>query len=162
MKKDTRSGWFHFKYRGILLNNWSICGELALKASYKLFRLIVSVFHRADVLWLRGSPSCDEPSAFSTEQKWRACVRWTAAGWDSPLPVHPPDGRRLSEADLDQLRQTVLPVQDVRVLQGVHQFVGCLALCRPLLDQRLNAQRGQVLQQRGGLISRRRTWDKIC
>lgn len=70
----------------------------------------------------------------------------------SPLAVHPPDGCGLSQTDLDQLRQAVLPVQDVRVLQRVHQLVGRLALRRPLLDQRLDAQRGQVLQRRGGRV----------
>lgn len=79
-------------------------------------------------------------------------------GW-LPLAVHPPDGGGLGQADLDQLRQAVLPVQDVRVLQCVHQLVGRLALRRPLLDQRLDAQGGQVL---AGEAMERRNGDFFC
>ena len=46
------------------------------------------------------------------------------AGQYRPLAVHPPYGDGLRQADLDELRKTVLPVQDVRVLQRVHQLVG--------------------------------------
>lgn len=70
-----------------------------------------------------------------------------------PLAVHPPYRRSLSQADLDQLRQTVFPVQDVCVLQCIHQLVGCFTLSGPLLDQRLNAQRCQVLKHRRLAIS---------
>lgn len=52
-----------------------------------------------------------------------------------PFAVHPPYGCSLSQADLDQLRQAVLPVQDVRVLKRIHQLVCRFALSCALLDQ---------------------------
>lgn len=116
-------------------------------------REISTVFDRADSMWVGRRLCANMQSTVShSEQNWQLCV--AMASWRAwPLAVHPPYGRSLSQADLDQLRQTVLPVQDVCVLQRIHQFVGCLTLCRPLLDQRLNAQRRQVLQQRGVSIS---------
>ena len=95
-----------------------------------------------------GTVACEHAVHCKWTQLTNGCQG--GASWRAwPLAVHPPYGRSLGQADLDQLRQAVLPVQDVSVLQSVHQFVGCLPLRRPLLDQRLNAQRGQVLQQRG-------------
>lgn len=68
-------------------------------------------------------------------------------GFHLPLAIHPPNGCGLGQAYLDEFRETLLPVHHVCTPQSIQQLVGSHALCRPPLDQRLNAQGGQVLEE---------------
>lgn len=65
---------------------------------------------------------------------------------DLPAAIEPPDGCFLCDADVDELRQAVFPVQEVGVLQRIHQLVRRLPSKSPLLHKGLYPQGGEVLR----------------
>lgn len=147
--KGHETPTFHLLFR----SKFSACRRFSCRKDLLIHKTLTSL------VWPNVSRGeCVFERAVNSEPSWHLCAG-AELRRDWPLPVHPPYGRGLGKADLDQLRQTVLPVQDVRVLQSVHQFVCSLTLCRPLLNQRLNAQRSQVLQHKRtktSIISKRR------